>query len=246
MGYPPRAMSRTSLSEKSRVRRFVSAVAFTGALLCAAPVFAGEIKFGKEALPVDGDGKITDAGTKAAVEEIPSQPGDEEWVVHLWARLDKSGPGALNVEFYGKQPNGEKYLAYRHVENDFEGGKYVNLELELEDGQGFNKNHTYTVEITQLDEKGRDTKLATGKLKLGWTPAPKEPDEKDEEGKDDEDEGEEGEEGDDAQDAQDTLGETPPPVESGKKKGCAIDPAVDASALGVLALFALGFTRRRR
>jgi MYXO-CTERM domain-containing protein len=238
-------MTRIAMPGKSVVRRFVATVAFTGALLFAAPAFAGEIKFGKEPLPVDGDGKLTDAGAKAAVEEIPSVPGDEEWVVHLWARLDKAGPGALNVEFYGKQPNGEKYLAYRHVENDFEGGKYVNLELELEDGQGFNKNHTYTVEITQLDEKGRDTKLATGKLKLGWTPPAKEDEGEDDEGKDDE--GKDDEDGDDAsQDEADTLGETPPPVESGKKKGCSVAPDANASALGVLALLALGFTRRQR
>jgi len=238
-------MSRSALSGKSVVRRFVSAVAFTGALLVAAPAFAGEIKFGKEPLAVDGDGKLTDAGSKAAVEEIPSVPGDEEWVVHLWARLDKAGPGALNVEFYGKTPDGQRYLAYRHVENNFEGGKYVVLELDLEDGQGFNKNHTYTVEITQLDDKNRDVKLATGKLKLGWTPAPAEPEGKDDAGK--EDEGEAEEEGDDAsQDAHDTLGETPPPVESGKKKGCAIEPDTDAGALGVLVLLAAGFIRRRR
>ena len=245
MGYPPPVMSRSALPGNSVVRRFVSAVAFTGALLVAAPVFAGEIKFGKEPLAVDGEGKLTDAGSKAAVTEVPSVPGDEEWVVHLWARLDKAGPGALNVEFYGKTPDGERYLAYRHVENDFEGGKYVNLELELEDGQGFNKNHTYNVEITQLDDKDRDVKLASGTLKLGWTPAPKEDEEaKDEAGKDEEGE----DEGDDAaQDAQDSLGnETPPPVESGKKKGCAIEPDADASALGVLVLFALGLTRRRR
>jgi hypothetical protein len=235
------------MPRNSILRRFVPALAFAAALLAAPSVFAGEIKFGKEPLAVDGDGKITDAGAKAAIEEIPSVPGDEEWVVHIWARLDKAGPGALNVEFYGKTPDGQKYLAYRHVENDFEGGKYVSLELELEDGQGFNKGHSYTVEITQLDDKNRDVKLATGKLKLGYTPPPAEGkgEGKDEEGKDEagEDEGD-----DDAQDAQDSLGnEAPPPVESGKKKGCAIDPGSDAGALGGLVLVALaGFSRRAR
>jgi hypothetical protein len=236
------------MSRISIVRRFVPALALVGALLAAPSAFAGEIKFGKEPLAVDGDGKITDAGAKAAIEEIPSVPGDEEWIVHIWARLDKAGPGALNVEFYGKTPDGQKYLAYRHVENDFEGGKYVSLELELEDGQGFNKGHSYTVEITQLDDKGRDLKLATGKMKLGYTPPPAEG--KGDEGKDDEGKDEAGEEAgdDDAQDAQDSLGnETPPPVESGKKKGCAIDPGTDAGALGGLVLVALaGFSRRAR
>lgn len=236
------------MPRNSILRRLVPAFVLAGALFAAPSAFAGEIKFGKEPLAVDADGKITDAGTKAAVEEIPSVPGDEEWIVHLWARLDKAGPGALNIEFYGKTPDGQKYLAYRHVENDFEGGKYVSLELELEDGQGFNKNHSYTVEITQLDDKNRDVKLASGKLKLGYTPPPaegKDDEGKDEEGKDDEGEGEEG---DDAQDANDTLGnETPPPVESGKKKGCAIEPDTDAGALGGLVLVALaGLARRRR
>lgn len=237
------------MSRISIVGRFVPALALVGALLAAPSAFAGEIKFGKEPLAVDGDGKITDAGSKTAIEEIPSVPGDEEWVVHLWARLDKAGPGALNVEFYGKTPDGQKYLAYRHVEQDFEGGKYVSLELELEDGQGFNKGHSYTVEITQLDDKGRDIKLATGKLKLGYTPPPAEG-KGDEAGKDEEGKDEAGEEeGDDAaQDAQDTLGtETPPPVESGKKKGCAIDHGTDAGSLGGLVLVALaGLARRRR
>lgn len=234
---------------RSIVRRFVPALVLAAAFLFAAPAFAGEIKFGKEKLAVDGEGKITDAGLKAAVEEIPSVPGDEEWVVHLWAKLEKAAPGALNIEFYGKTPDGQRYLAYRHAENDFEGGKYVSLELELEDGQGFNKNHTYSVEITQLDDKGRDFKLASGKLKLGYTPAPAEADEgkdeegKDEEGKDDAD----AEEDDGDQDAHDTLGnEAPPPVESGKKKGCAIEPDGESAALGVLVLVALGATVRRR
>ncbi|HET6586120.1 MAG TPA: hypothetical protein VFG69_21830, partial [Nannocystaceae bacterium] len=199
-------------SIRPALRRLVPAVALAAAFLLASPAFAGEIKFGKDKLAVDGEGKLTAEGMKAAVEEIPSIPGDEEWIVHLWARLDKAAPGALNIEFYGKTPDGQKYLAYRHAENDFEGGKYVSLELELEDGQGFNKNHTYTVEITQLDDKGRDFKLATGKLKLGYTPPPAEADDgKDDDGKDDDED-----DGADDQDAHDTLGnEAPPPVESG-------------------------------
>jgi len=229
-------------------RRVAAVLCFGTVLLFAAPAFAGEIKFGKEPLAVDGQGNITDAGRKGAVEEIPSEPGDEEWTVHIWAKLDKPAPGALNVEFYDKTPDGKRYLAYRHVENDFEGGKYVHLELSLEGGQGFNKNHTYSVEITQLDDKGRDFKLATGKLKLGWTPAPAEPEGEDE-GKDEEGKDEEGE---DSQDAHDTLGAEgaaeggPPPVEPKKKKGCAVDPtAPSGAALGVLVLLVLGAARRR-
>ena len=91
------------MSRISIVGRFVPALALVGALLAAPSAFAGEIKFGKEPLAVDGDGKITDAGSKAAVEEIPSVPGDEEWTVHVWARLDKAGPGALMPSLRGSR-----------------------------------------------------------------------------------------------------------------------------------------------
>jgi len=229
----------------------LATLAFAGALLFAGPAFAGEVKFGTAPLAVDGSGNLTAAGKSAAVAEVPSAPGDEEWIVHLWAKLDKGAPGPLYVEFYDKTPDGQTYLAFRHEHSDYEGEKYVSLELELEGGKGFNKNHTYKVELTQADAKGKDIKLASGSLKLGWTPAPKDP----EEGKETK-EGKQPEESKDSaeQDALDTLvggeeGGGPPSTDpkGGKKnkKGCSVDEAA-YGVPGVLVLFALGFAGRRR
>lgn len=255
------SLSSTSQSPLPQARRrglatalatAASALALGLTLLVSSAAHAGEIKTGTAALAVDGDGKLTDAGRQAAKDEIPSQPGEEVWIVHLWAKLDKGAPGGLNIEFYGEQPDGKPYLAYSIAEEGYDGGKYLSVELELEGSKGFNKNKSYTIAITQQDDKGRDFKLATGKVKLGWTPAPKEP------------AGEGGGEGDEpeadsaAQDALDTLsgggeggGEGgaeggPPPVEP-TKKGCAIDSDAGGT-LGLLVLLALGATTpwRRR
>jgi MYXO-CTERM domain-containing protein len=228
-----------------------AALAFACTLLLSAPALAGEVKFGTAPLAVDGSGNLTAAGKSATVTELPSAPGDEEWILHLWAKLDKGAPGPLYVEFYGKTPDGQAYLAYRHEHSDYEGDKYVSMEIELSGSKGFNKNHTYKVELTQADTKGKDIKLASGSLKLTWTPAPKEP----EEGKDTKD-GKQPEESKDSaeQDALDTLvggeeGGAPPTTDpkGGKKnkKGCSVDEAA-YGVPGVLELFALGFAGRRR
>jgi MYXO-CTERM domain-containing protein len=237
------------------LRLGAAALAFGVCLSMSSIALAGEIKVGPAKLAVDGEGKLTDEGRKAAKDEIPSEPGEEVWIVHLWAKLDKPAPGGLNVEFHGQLPDGKSYLAYSEAEEGFDGGKYLSMELELEGSKGFNKNKSYDIVITQLDEKGKQFKLATGKVKLGWTPAPKAEGEGGGEGGDD------GEEPEDsaAQDALDTLSGggdgggddgnaasgAPPPVE---KKGCAIDSDA-GGALGVLVLFALGASgtmRRRR
>lgn len=236
--------------------RWAAALALGLTLGVSSVALAGEIKLGTEALAVDGEGKLTDAGRAAAKDEIPSEPGKETWVVHLWAKLDKPAPGGLNIEFHGTLPDGKSYLAYSEAEEGFDGGKYLSMELELEGSKGFNKNKSYTIHITQQDDKGREFKLASGKIKLGWTEAPKEPEPAAEGGGD-------GEEVDSsAQDALDTLsgggdggGEGgdgagaasggPPPVD---KKGCAID-ADAGGTLALLGLFALAATssaRRRR
>jgi MYXO-CTERM domain-containing protein len=228
----------------------LAGLGFACVLLASGPALAGEVKFGTAPLAVDDSGNLTAEGKKAAVAEVPSVPGDEEWVVHLWAKLDKGAPGPLYVEFYDKTPDGQTYLAYRHEHGDYDGEKYVSMELELEGGKGFNKNHTYRVELTQADTKGKDIKLASGSLKLGWTPAPKQP----EEGKGDK-EGKAPEESKDSaeQDALDTLvggeegGPAPTDPKGGKKnkKGCTVDGAA-YGVPGVLVLFALGFAGRRR
>ncbi|MBK8234800.1 MAG: hypothetical protein IPK74_04520 [Deltaproteobacteria bacterium] len=233
------------------LRSPLAALALVAVLGTPALAFAGEVKFGTEALAVDGEGKLTDAGRAAAKDEIPSAPGEELWVAHLWAKLDKPAPGGLNVEFFGEL-DGKRYLAHRHVEASFDGGKYLSLELELEGSDGFNKNKSYDVEITQEDDKGRHFKLAAGKIKLGWTPAPKE----DPKADGDDDDGEEPEADSAAQDALDTIsgggdgggdGATgaPPPVEP-KKKGCSIDGDAGVAPLGLVVLLAFANRRRRR
>ncbi len=232
----------------SRSRLLFCSLAIGATLSIAGTAYAGEVKVGKSKLEVGEDGNITDAGRKAATEELTNEPGDEEvWIAHIWAKLDKGAPGALNVEFYGTLPDGKSYLTYRKVEDDYDGGKYVSLELELEGDDGFNKNKQYKIEITQLDDKGKEFKLASGKVKLAWV------DHK-EEGEGGKAEGGEGKPEKDPQDELDSIsggddGDAkseggPPPVEPSKKKGCAIEP--EGGAFGLVVLFALGAVTRRR
>ncbi len=232
---------------RSTLAATAGALALGLTLFASSTASAGEIRVGAAPLAVDGQGKLTDAGRQAAKDEIPSQPGEEEWVIHLWATLDKGAPGGLNIEFYGQLPDGKPYLAYSVAEEGYDGGKYMSLELELEGSKGFNKNKSYTIEITQQDDKGRDFKLASGKVKLVWTEAPAEPDGGG-------DAGDEPEADSAAQDALDTLsggdggGDAPeggPPPVDPSKKGCAIDSDAGGT-VGLLVLMALGVTIRRR
>lgn len=246
----PVTISRHNVSRA--LSRWSAAGALALAFGTSSIAYAGEILVGTEAFAVDGEGKVTDAARATAKAEIPSQPGDETWVVHLWAKLDKGAPGGLNIEFHGAMPDGKPYLTYSTAEEGYDGGKYLSLEVELEGGKGFNKNKAYTIHITQQGDKGKVFKLASGQVKLGWTEAPKDPT------------GGGGGEGDEdgeavdssAQDALDTLsgggggeggagGEGgPPPVEP-TKKGCAIEPDAGGT-LALLGLFALAASRPSR
>jgi MYXO-CTERM domain-containing protein len=243
------------MSWSRRSKLLLCALCFGATLSLTGLAHAGEVKVGAQKLATDDSGNITDAGRKAATDELKNEPGDDEiWIAHIWAKLDKGAPGPLNIEFYGTLPDGKPYLTFRKVEDGYDGGKYFSVELELDGDDGFNKNKAYKIEITQLDDKGKEFKLASGKIKLGWV------DHK-EEGEGGKAEGgkEEGgkEESDTAeQDQLDTISAGgdggggadggPPPVEGKKKKGCAIEPE-DSGLLGLGVLFALGaFTRRRR
>jgi MYXO-CTERM domain-containing protein len=247
----------TMIKHPSRVRTLGFALALGGALLAAPLAYAGEVKFGSAPLEVDDAGKLTAAGKAAAVKQLPSSPGEEVWPLHVWAQIDKGAPGPLYVEFFDKLPgSGKRYRAWQYEHSTYQGEKYVTLEIELEGDVGFNKGHTYTVEISQLDNKNKNLVLASGQIELVYTEGKKEDEEDDGEEKDEE--GEEGEEGD-AQDELDSFaeggdggagGETPPPVTSPtKKKGCSIEPGMGA-APGVLVLLLLGAglarPRRRR
>jgi MYXO-CTERM domain-containing protein len=233
----------------SWLRNLGFALALGGGLLVAPLALAGDVKFGAQPLETDDAGKLTDAGRSAAVKELPSSPGEEKWPLHVWAQIEKGAPGPLYVEFFDKLPgSGKRYRAWQYEHAGYEGEKYLSLDIELDGNAGFNKDHTYTVEVSQLDSKGKNLVLASGQLKLVYTEAEKEPAGKDDEGD---------EEGDDAEAEQDELdsfaggeegnsGEAPPPVTSpGKKKGCSVDPGTGA-APGVLVLLLLGAGLRRR
>lgn len=240
-----------------RAARFCSVLVLAGALMAPGAAWAGDVKFGTEPLATDDKGAITAAGRKSATDEIPSEPGEEIWPLHVWAKLDKGAPGPLYVEFFGKLPDGKKYLAYRHEHGGYEGEKYVSMELDLLGNQGFNKGRTYNVELTQAGAKGNNIVLARGKITLAYTEPEAEPAG---EGEGDADTDGPAQEGDTEapadtadQDAMDTLAggeegnasdQGPPPV---KKKGCAVDPAAHGLP-GALVLFALGagIARRRR
>lgn len=231
----------------SWLRSLPLALTLGGALLVAPSAFAGEVRFAAEAFDTDDSGKLTDAGRKSAVKELPSLPGEDVWVLHLWAQLDKGAPGPLYVEFFDKLPgSGKRYKAWAYEHSAYDGEKHVTMEIELEGNVGFNKDHTYTVELVQVDDKGKNLELAKGQIKLVYTEGKPEGEEDDE---DDEDEQA------DAQDELDSFAgdeggsdEAPPPVTPpSTKKGCRVDPGIGA-APGVLVLMLLGagVARRRR
>ena len=220
------------------------------AMLAPAAAWAGEVKFGNDALATDDDGKLTSEASAATTTTLKSEPGEELWVLNLWAKIDKGAPGPLYVEFEGKQPGGKTFTAYRYEHAAYDGEKYVSLSIELDgNSASFNKGRTYTVRVLQGAAKAgrKDIVLATSQLTLEYTEPPEEA------------EGE-SEDVDDtaAQDALDTLdgpdedvGDTapeegPPAVDpAASKKGCSIG-ATDLGFPGLAALFALGFVRRRR
>lgn len=226
------------------LRRLTLSTAFALAALCSTVALAGEVKVGTGPIQLDDKGKIT--SKDVLVDTLDEIPGEDVWKAFVYAKLDNPAPGPLYVEFY-QDLDGNKTLVWRHEEPDFQGDKYINVELDLEGGKGFNKNRTYDIKVTQVSAKGKDLTLATGKIKLiksGKKP-PKDPNEE--------------EEADPDQDAHDSLAgdepdtgdekpkEAPPPVEPKAKKGCSIDS--DSSTWnGALFLLVLGAglaTRRR-
>jgi len=235
-------------------RRWFLPTAVAMATLCstaASVAWAGEVKVGAAALEVDDKGNLTASGRKAIVDTLDEVPGEDTWVVHVWAKLDNAAEGPLYFEFYQSISGGDS-LVWRHEEPNFPGGKYFSGEIELAGGRGFNKDRTYEIKVVQVSAKGKDLTLASGKVKL--IKSGKKP-EKAADGGDEDKVPED-------QDVHDSLaggeepagdepaggGETPPPVEPKAKKGCNID--TDASAWnGALLLLALGAglaTRRRR
>jgi MYXO-CTERM domain-containing protein len=222
---------------------FVGVLVFCAAVVAPGLAHAGELRFGAEPLAVNAAGKITEEGKKASLKEIPSAPGEEEWTVHVYAQIDKGGPGPVYLEFFGELPDGKPYLTYRHEYGGYNGEKYLSFEVELTGNLGFNKNKTYSAKLLQSSPKGKDIVFSSQKLTLVYTEPPPE-DEKDDGGGDKETEGGDGDDPGEAQDEADTVAEGPPPIEP-KKKGCNVHPEPTGVGLAIL-LLAAGFVGRRR
>jgi hypothetical protein len=227
-------------------------VAFT-----AVPALAGEVKIGEgiTSLEVDDNGKLTADGRKTALSELDKLPGEDAWDANIHATLDSGrGDGPLYVEFWHKV-QGEWQSFWRHDMNDYDGRKYVIVNILLEGNYGFNKDREYTVKFVQVNTKGNDITLAKGNIKLINTGRKVEESEDGGGGG-----GAEG--GDDepsAQDIRDTLvgdddeeGEAPdapapePPPAEPSKKGCSIGGEWDAGFSGLAVLLLAGIANRRR
>ncbi|MCA9690877.1 MAG: hypothetical protein R3A51_17315 [Nannocystaceae bacterium] len=243
--------------QRSKITRtLLPSVFFAWTALAGATALAGEIKIGQDnELETSDKGALTPAGKKAAVTELDNVPGEDLWVAHIWAQLDRPAPGPLYIEFWQKI-NGQDAIAKRHEEADFEGDKFINIAVELEGNLGFNKDREYSIRIIQASAKGSDIVLARGKIKLiksGRKPTA------DEGGGGDEEEnvseqdkldsfaGGEQEKGDADAEPESGGDEAPPPVEP-KKKGCSIDTTEHrwpGSALLLLGAAGLLYRRRR-
>lgn len=243
-----------TLKQSNWLRSLPLALALGGAMLVAPSAFAGEVKFAAEAFDTDDSGKLTEAGRSAAVKELPSLPGEDVWVLHLWAKIDKGAPGPLYVEFFDKLPgSGKRYKAWAYEHSNYQGDEHVTLEMELEGNVGFNRDHTYTVELVQVDAKGKNLQLASGQVKLVYTEAKEEPEGEDEGEDEDDDEGDDPSAQDELDsfaggDAPESGNEGPPPVAPpASKKGCSVDPGLGV-APGILVMMVLGASvaRRRR
>ena len=216
------------------------------AVTVAQSAWAGELKLLAEAPETDGSGKLS--GNPTTTKELASDPGEEIWHLHLWAKLDKGAPGPLYAEISGKIPgSGKSYVVQNFEKSDYEGEKYISWSIELDGNTGFNRNRDYTIELVQLNSKGKNISLTSrGKFKLAYT----EPAEQEDEGGEDEAD----DDGDDEQDIHDSLGgddggggdDGPPAVAPPTKKGCSVDPGRSGGSALVLLLLVGAAIRRRR
>jgi len=143
------------------MRGLAMATMLGAVLLVSGTALAGDIKFGEKPLATDAEGKLTDQGRRAAVTEL-TNTGSDDWHLHLWTELDGAKKEPLVLEFWG-EIQGKRYLVWKHVHSDFDGGRYASVHVKLEGKSGFNKDRTYEVVISH---EGDDTKLASGKIKL--------------------------------------------------------------------------------
>lgn len=238
------------------IPKFFGALAL-GTLLVSTPAWAGEFKFGEGpgSLDIDDNGKLTSEGRKAAISQLDKIPGEDAWDLNLWVSLDSGrAEGPLYIEFWQKV-QGQDAQVFRHDIDDYDGRRYVLVNIVLEGNVGFNKDRTYTVKAVQVNSRGKDLVLAKGSLELINTGRQPEP-EPEQEG-DEEEGGEEDERDSLSQDELDSLAgpddemadqsaepeQAPPPVEP-SKKGCAVDADGGFSGLAVLLLAGIALRRR--
>ena len=113
------------------LRRLTLSTAFALAALCSTVALAGEVKVGTGPIQLDDKGKIT--SKDVIVDTLDEIPGEDVWKAFVYAKLDNPAPGPLYVEFY-QDLDGNKTLVWRHEEPDFQGDKYINIEVDLEGG----------------------------------------------------------------------------------------------------------------
>ncbi len=218
---------------------FAGLVCGLATVAISSPVWAGELKVLAESAQTDASGKLT--GSPKTLKELASQPGEETWDLHLWAKLDKGAAGPLYAEFYGDL-NGKRYLAQRFEKSDYNGEKYVAWSIELDGNVGFNRKRTYTIELIQFGANDKTIKLASSSIKLLYT-EDEEPDEPQDSGG--EDEGyEEDSDADVGENDVDGAAAGPPPV-APAKKGCTINPE-PFNGTTILLMVGLGALIRRR
>ncbi|MCX4240727.1 hypothetical protein [Paraliomyxa miuraensis] len=229
-----------------RIANWLSLFAVVAMLLASGGVWAGELKIGVEPLEVDGSGKLTDAGRAAAVTEVEAAPGNEAWSMHLHAQMDKrAAVGPLYVEIY-RERNGTQLVAFRKEYPDYDGARYVDIDLTLERYDGFAPGQTVEIAFVQ-EVAGRTVKWAKSPLTLLASSVPEEPEEQApaEDGEDGEDEESEDED-DEAEQAAapppPAAAPEPPPVTS-TKRGCHLGGSEPPAWLAFVAL--LGLRRRR-
>jgi hypothetical protein len=202
-----------------RPTKWLMAAALCGVLLGSSTAWAGELLVGAEPLPVGDDGNITkDAKGKAVAEIESSVPGDEAWTLYIWAKIDNPAIGPIYLEFY-RRHDGRELMAHRVPYEEYDGGKFLRMDVEITRNDGFKSGETLDVAFVQ-NVGGKDVKKAKGKITLlkSSKPMPK-----GEEADEDEDEEEEVDPNE-AKEIAETPPEesTPPEVESGDKKGCTV------------------------
>ncbi|MCA9657674.1 MAG: hypothetical protein KC486_04980 [Myxococcales bacterium] len=237
-------------SMRRSLNRLLLSAAFALPMLASTAAFAGDIKFGQEMLDVDDKGNLTADAKKKTVTELDNVPGEDMWLAFTWVKVDNGAEGPLYVEFF-QDINGEQHLVWRYEESNYDGSKYVSMEIELEGRLGFNKDRTYAVRVLQVNAKGKDIVMAKSKISLIKSGKEPPPDEDDDDDKGDDKGADEQDDidtfGDDEEPPPETPSEAPPPVEP-KKKGCSIDGDGFGGFNGALVLFGIagGLLYRRR